>query len=195
MKNHPVRFVVCSIIVGVSLFALSGCGKKKAGSACTANEALCSDKQTILECHDGKLVEMTCKGPKGCGEAATGATRAGRNVTVNYAVTCDFSGNAPGEACTDADSYLCSADKTNMLRCKDKKLVATACRGPKKCSETPTQVDCDTSIAQVGETCNDGYACSTDAKATLKCASGKWAVDEKCKKSCTVSGSGVGCEG
>ncbi len=128
-------------------------------------------------------------------EAATGATRAGRNVTVNYAVTCDFSGNAPGDACTDADSYLCSADKTSMLRCKDKKIVATACRGPKKCTETPTQVDCDTSIAQIGESCVDGFACSTDAKATLKCASGKWAVDEKCKKSCTVSGNGVGCEG
>jgi hypothetical protein len=195
MTKRPIRLVVCSVAACLSIVVLSACGKKKAGSACTGDEALCSDKQTILECHDGKLVEMACKGPKGCAEAATGAKRAGRNVTVNYAVSCDFSGNAVGETCTTNDSFLCSPDKSAMLRCKDKKIVSTACRGPKKCSESATQVDCDSSIAQVGESCDDGYACSTDAKATLKCAAGKWAVDEPCKKSCKASGNSVGCDG
>lgn len=189
------RHVVCLVVTLSSLALLTACGKKKEGASCTGQEALCSDKTNILECHDGKLVAMACKGPKGCAESATGASRAGRNVTVNYAVSCDFSGNAPGEACTQNDAYLCSADKSQMLRCKDGKLLATACRGAKKCTETPTQVDCDTSVAAMGEACDDGYACSTDGKATLKCAGGKWSLDEACKKTCTVSASGVGCTG
>src|SRR5690348_9577432 len=84
--------------------ALPGCKPKakKAGDACKGDEASClADKSAILECHDGKLVQMSCKGPKACNEKLTGATTSGRTVTQNFAVQCDFTGNPAGDTCTD----------------------------------------------------------------------------------------------
>jgi hypothetical protein len=223
--------------------------KKKAGDTCAGDEAVCVDKATILECHDGALRAMACKGPKGCAERHTGTTVSGRNTTHNYAVECDFSGSAAGEPCLD-DTAMCSADKATMVACKDKKVLVARCMGAKKCSETATQVNCDTSVQPLGEPCegedvacspdmkqmlhcaggklalaqhcrgpkgcvvadrkidcdpgaqsagdpcasDGGYECSGDKKTLLKCAGGKWAVDEKCRKTCVTEGKEVGCK-
>jgi hypothetical protein len=122
------------------LLIASGCkSTKKAGDKCSADEASCIDKTNILECQSGVFAQMACKGPKGCSEKATGATHSGRTVTTNYSVECDISGSAVGDACLD-DTSTCSADKTTMVTCKDKKITRTACLGAKACSgSTATQ--------------------------------------------------------
>lgn len=194
-----VRFVArsTSVVVVVSaMLALVAC-KKKAGSSCSGNEALCADKQTILECHDGKLVAMACKGAKGCGEKATGVSRSGNTVTTNYDVTCDFSGNAPGEDCLNDGESVCSGDKTKMATCKNKKLVVDDCLGDKHCTETATAIECDDSVQKVGATCEgNDTACSPDKKQILSCKTGKMAVDSNCRgpKGCHVDGNSIGCD-
>jgi hypothetical protein len=185
------RLVVAGAVL-VLLVTSAGCKflKKKAGGKCTGEEATCLDKANILECHDGMLLQMACKGPKGCAERHTGTTVAGRNTTHNYAVECDFSESVAGEACLD-DTAMCSADKARMVACKDKKILVAKCLGPKKCSETATKVDCDTSVQPVGETCEaEEAACSPDGKQMLHCVSGKLAVAQNCRgpKGCSVSG-------
>jgi hypothetical protein len=245
MKTHAT---LVAIVLG--LLFTAGCkSKPKAGDKCTGDEATCIDKTTILECQAGTYAQMACKGARGCAEKATGTSRSGRTVTTNYAVECDFSAAAAGEACLD-DTSQCNAEKNAMVTCKDKKVTRTACLGPKACSESATQVDCDTSIQPLGADCDandvacspdkktmlhcvkgklalaancrgakactvdnhkidcdhgaqnvadpcetDGdYECSADNKSILKCGAGKWALDQKCKKTCKTTGQNVGCE-
>lgn len=180
------------------LVVSSGCKllKKKAGDACSGDEAVCLDPSTILECHDGKFAQMACKGAKGCAERHTGSSTAGKTVTHNYAVECDFTGNASGEPCLE-DSALCSADKSTMITCKDKKISATKCMGPRQCTETAKEVDCDTTIQPAGGTCEgDDHACTPDKKQMLRCSGGKLVVGASCRgpKGCSVEGQKITCD-
>src|SRR5262245_1586155 len=109
--------VAVLVIMAVVLVGFAGCkGKKKAGDKCAGDEALCLDKNTILECQDSKLASMSCKGPKGCNEKHTGTTHSARTTTHNYTVECDFSTAAAGDGCLDDDSR-CSPDKKLMVSC------------------------------------------------------------------------------
>jgi len=182
--------------VGLALVVASGC-KKKEGASCTGNEASCPDKSSILECQEGKLAAMTCKGPTGCSETHKGTTTAGRTVTHNYAVQCDFTGNAPGEACLDEEAQ-CSADKKSMVSCKNKKIEVHKCLGPKGCSEGATMIECDTSIQVAGESCEgEDVACTPDKKQILKCKGDKFVVGENCRgaKGCSIDGRKIACDG
>jgi hypothetical protein len=185
------------VLVGValSLVVASGC-KKKAGDSCSGNEASCPDKGSILECQDGKLTAMTCKGPTGCSETHKGSTTAGRTVTHNYAVQCDFTGNAPGDPCLD-DEAQCSADKKAMVSCKNKKIEVHKCLGAKGCAEGATMIECDTSIQTAGEACEgEDVACTPDKKQILKCKGAKFAIAENCRgpKACSVDGRKISCD-
>ena len=169
-----MKKTVIVTLVLAAFVAAAGCkGKKKAGDKCTGDEASCLDKTNILECHDGVLAQMTCKGAKGCSEKATGSTRSGKTVTTNFAVDCDFSAAAEGDACLD-DSSQCSADNTTMVTCKAKKITLTKCLGPKACKTSPTVIDCDTSVQPAGAACEgaDDVACTPDKKQMLTCTGG-----------------------
>ena len=192
------KIVVVAVVLGVLVVAAGCKGKKKAaGDKCTGDEASCLDKTNILECHDGALAAMSCKGAKGCLEKPTGATRSGKTVTTNFAVECDFSGAAAGDACLD-ESSQCSADNTTMVTCKAKKVTLTKCLGPKACATSPTQIDCDTSVQPAGAQCEgaDDVACTPDKKQMLRCASGKLVIGTNCRgpKGCTVEGHKIGCD-
>jgi hypothetical protein len=193
-----MKKTVIFTVVLTALVAASGCkGKKKAGDKCTGDEASCLDKTNILECHDGVLAQMTCKGAKGCSEKATGSTRSGKTVTTNFAVDCDFSGAAEGDACLD-DSSQCSADNTTMVTCKAKKIALTKCLGPKACVTSPTVIDCDTSVQPAGAPCEgaDDVACTPDKKQMLTCTGGKLVVGQNCRgpKGCTIEARKIGCD-
>lgn len=191
-----LRRVLIVASVFTVLVVASGC-KKKAGASCTGDEALCTDKNTILECQDGKLVEMTCKGATGCSEKHKGTTHAGRTVTHNYAVQCDFTGNEVGSPCLDEEAQ-CSADKKAMVLCKNKKIEVVKCLGAKGCAEGATQIDCDTTIQTVGAPCEgEDHACTADKKQMLSCKGNKFAVAENCRgpKACTIKDREIGCDG
>lgn len=195
MSKLPRRVVVVVATLAV-LIAAGGC-KKKAGGSCSGDEALCSDKNTILECQDGKLVELACKGPAGCAEKHKGTSRSGQTVTHNYAVLCDFTGNAAGTPCFD-DEAQCSADKKAMVSCKNKKIEVHKCLGPKGCSEGATAIDCDATIQSAGDPCEgEDHACTVDMKQMLSCKANKFVVVENCRgpKACSVTGHDIGCDG
>jgi hypothetical protein len=192
---RPKRLAVIAFAAAIAVMA-AGCKKKKAGASCTGSEALCLDPTTVLECVDGKFAQMTCKGPKGCSQKLQGVTRSGRNVTHNYAIGCDFTGNPAGDACIEDDS-MCSADRKAMVSCKGGKIVSQSCLGPKACKEDANSIECDTTIQPIGEACEgEDFACTPDKKQMLKCDKNKFVVGENCRgaKGCTINDRKIGCD-
>jgi hypothetical protein len=154
-----------------------------AGAACLGDEAACSaDKLRMVACKDHKVLVAKCLGPRACTESA-------RHID------CDTSVQPVGEPCDDPDAVACAPDGKQMLACASGKLApVAACRGPRGCSSTDRKVDCDPGPAQEGDPCRqDGYACAAGGKALLKCANGKWIVDQKCKTTCVAGAGSAAC--
>lgn len=101
-----------------------------------------------------------------------------------------------GDKCV-AGQVAC-ADPASALTCADGKYKAIACRGPKGCSKSGAQIDCDDSVAQENDGCDeeDEVACSVDKKAALGCHGGKFVVDETCKgaKACELKDDKIYCD-
>ena len=170
-------------LMTLGLLGATGC-KPKEGDPCEKGKAVCLDGKTELSCQDGKLLAAPCKGPKGC-------------ATAGNSLTCDISANGAGDICSadDDGAAACSTDNKSMVVCEKGKYAVHPCRGPKACKEG-TKVDCDESVAEVGDACTGaGYKCSGDRKSLLQCKEGKAALDEKCPEgqTCKDQGNEVGC--
>lgn len=165
----------------VAVVGLGGC-KPKPGAACKGSgHAQCNGKQTALVCDDGTWHELACRGPAGCAE-------------LSSRVTCDQDEAHVDDLCLDEGSPACSADRKQVLQCKGKRFVFDVnCLGPKGCSASGSTVECDTSLAQIGDPCGEGSACALDGKSLLRCQGGKWAVEKACKQGCTVAGNTIEC--
>lgn len=177
-------------VLAVLCVALLACKKDpKAGAECkTEGEASCKDKASILTCKSKKWEEVACKGPEGC--QATGAI-----------IKCDESLAQEGDPCGDpqGDHYSCSLDKTAELKCEAGKWKTIGkCGGPKACAPGPVMIDCDNSIAALGDLCgkDNDAACATDKKSILECKGGKFVESQKCEDdtSCKSEGLFVKCE-
>ncbi len=152
--------------------------KAEAGEACEKiDEPTCStDKKQMLVCKDNEWkVEMECSGVHGCVNNAKG-------------VSCTGGVDEVGADCKEDNFYSCTPDKSQMLVCKDKKMVvASLCKGRHGCRLQGKKVDCDNSLSDVGDVCSDGaIACSMDKKAFLECKGGKFAKKQDCKQQCAV---------
>jgi len=93
----------------------------------------------------GQALEETadCNGQHGCVNNVKGAT-------------CDQGSQEAGSACDadQEDSYSCSPDKKTELVCKGGKMVlASNCRGMHGCRQKGDEIDCDSSLAEVGDPC------------------------------------------
>lgn len=140
----------------------------------------------MLVCKAHKWEAVSCGGPKGC-------AMAGRFVD------CDETLATSGMPCgSDPGGYPgCSTDHKVRLKCdagfwrED-----IPCRGPKGCVVSSRFVDCDDSLALVGDACEpDSLACSLDSKSVLACRGAKYAIEETCSpRKCTVRGDTVDCE-
>ncbi len=166
---------------GVPLGTVEGvtCAHDKAekGEKCEEDGvATCStDDKQMLKCVDGEWkVAMECSGVHGC-------------VWSAKEVKCTGGIDEEGAACTQDDTYSCAPDKSKMLVCKDKKMtVASLCKGQHGCRLQGKKVGCDSSLAEVGDACQDGMnACRTDKKAYLECKGGKYEKKKDCK-ACAV---------
>lgn len=153
-----------------------------------ADDYTCSDdKKASLECKSNKwTLDEACLGPKGCTSTA-------------HKVDCDTSLSKEGDKCTRESNHACGLDKKSHLVCKGGKFTLVEnCRGEKACREVGDKIDCDDSLANVGEPCDtaDNHACAVDGKAVLKCNGSKWTADDACKgrKVCKVTGTEVGCQ-
>ncbi|MCE9673688.1 hypothetical protein LY474_38390 [Myxococcus stipitatus] len=122
--NRPL-FVLVSV-VGSLFFA--GCGQS-VGDDCDGGGFICQDAVLALECRDGKLREVQCRGPLGCRESGD-------------TVRCDTSLNGAGDACavTAEGKGLCSKDGKAMLECRQGVLVETA--SCSSCTVVDSEVTC-----------------------------------------------------
>jgi hypothetical protein len=151
------------------------------------NFTCADDKKTALQCKGNKwTLDEACLGPKGC-------------ALVGHDISCDSSLAKEGDKCTREDNNACTRDHKGHLVCKGGKFALTEnCRGEKGCHEVGNKIDCDNSVAQVGEVCDtvNDHTCTADGKSIVKCNGSKWVADEACKgrKLCKVTGSEVGCQ-
>lgn len=103
----------------------------------------------------------------------------------------------PGAKCTGAGLPSCS-DPGTALVCTNGVVTAQACRGPKACTSTAQQVQCDNSLSLAGDTCDQpgDVACAVDHKSALECQNGKFAVAETCRgaRACGVEGDKISCD-
>jgi hypothetical protein len=99
---------------------------------------------------------------------------------------CDATIAEVGEPCAENDKKACATDGRHVLACDEGRMRPQyECRGPNGCRVAERKVNCDLSIARLGDACDklvEGtFACSEDARAIVKCEGGQFIPDEKCK--------------
>jgi hypothetical protein len=134
---------------------------------------MCADEKTLVACRRGKYARVPCRGPGGC-EQESGNTR------------CDATIAEVGEPCAEDDKKACATDGRHVLACEGGRMRPKyECRGENGCRVAERKVNCDLSIARLGDVCDklvEGtFACTEDAKAIVRCEGGKFVADEKCK--------------
>lgn len=175
-----------SMLILALLLAVPGCKAKVGGTCADEGEARC-DGARMLVCQSNRWVEVACAGPGGC-------KRSGRYVD------CDESRARVGDPCgNEPRAYSsCSVDGKVRLRCERGVWRADLpCRGPGGCVHSGRFVDCDDSVAELGDACEPGaYSCSVDRTSMLLCRGGKYTEAERCAPGrCEVSGSTIECAG
>jgi hypothetical protein len=183
-------FSACLVVVLSQCKAL----KPQAGQPCVSNGKLqCVDPSTALLCQNSKLVNLPCRGPRGCRGMGTSST-------------CDDDLSLEGDACQQTlnDNYSCSVDHTKELLCKSGVFTTVrTCKGPKKCTVTGDMINCDDSLADVGDLCvvdpgDANYGCSTDKKIEVVCdgTTSKFQSSNTCRgpKGCFVENEHVFCD-
>jgi hypothetical protein len=187
------RYAIAAKLCASLAVALAGCNlKQKAGDKCTSiGKYICADATGALLCQNGTLVPLPCRGPKGC--QGLGASS-----------QCDDDLALEGDAClpTLNESYACSTDHKKELLCKDGKFATVStCKGPKSCAIQGETVQCDDSMADVGDPCREeagdaNYGCTLDRKWEIVCKGGKFENSNSCRgvKGCWVDGNTVHCD-
>jgi hypothetical protein len=164
------------------------------GDACRVpNKYVCVGPAVALLCRNGKRVAMACRGPDGC----RGEGDASR---------CDDHLGVEGDTCVMKlnESYACTQDHGSQLVCKDGTfVVASTCKGPKKCAVENDVVHCDDDFGDVRDPCiaspnEANYACSTDKKIELVCDASTKSFQpyNSCRgeKGCTIVDEQVHCD-
>ena len=163
----------------------------KPGDPCSADEegaASCSRADAMLACHSGQYTLLPCRGSQGC-------------VNAEGRAICDTSLAEPGDVCHDENLKACSGDGSQVLICKQRTMQRFyLCRGANGCSSAARKLNCDTSIAKLGDACDkklegQAFSCSPDASEILVCKAGAFVHDQSCKngQKCRLSGSSTQC--
>jgi hypothetical protein len=177
---------------GLLVTVLGSCKRPAPGSPCSNNGKIqCVDAVSGLLCQNSVIVALPCRGPHGCGMAAA---------------TCDDDLAMEGDACQQTlnENYSCATDHTKELVCKDGKFqTASTCRGPRKCAVNGSTIECDDSMAELGDTCvvesgDRNFGCSVDKKTEVECdaATNKFVAFNGCRgaKGCWIEGDMVHCD-
>jgi hypothetical protein len=181
-----VRFASPMFFAALVFLMFNCLAKPTAGGKCTkAGDLRCSDTASALYCNAGTYQPISCRGPKGC----TGSATAG--------YTCDDDLAMVGDGCvttTNVD-YSCGMDHKSEVACVSGKFTLNReCKGPGGCSIKNNLIDCDNTIADVGDPCTTGtYGCSSDHNEMLRCVSDKFALDNSCRgpKQCVIKVEGT----
>ena len=148
----------------------------KAGDRCSKDEegaAVCADEETLLVCRGGTTVRSACRGKGGC-------------VEEHGRAACDASIAEEGDPCGAGSKSSCSVSGKEVLVCAGAAMKKTyECRGERGCTVASGKLDCDQSVAKLGDACDPrtegSFSCSEDGKSIVKCAGGRFVADEKCK--------------
>jgi hypothetical protein len=148
----------------------------KAGDRCSKDEegaAVCGDAETMLVCRGGTTVRAGCRGKGGC-------------VEEHGRAACDASIAEEGDPCGAGSKSACSVSGKEVLVCVGAVMKKTyECRGERGCSVASGKIDCDQSVAKVGDGCDPrlegSFACTEDHKGIVKCAGSRFVADETCK--------------
>ena len=197
----PQRQLVCEAGHYIEVPCRKGCSSTEtyvlcdisanvAGDRCSKDEegaATCIGPAERIVCRAGVFQRDLCRGPGGC------RMEAGRAV-------CDVTRALAGDPCRDAGKKACAVDGHGLLACEgDQFRSALACRGPKGCEVNGSRLECDTTLASEGDTCDprqEGHiACNLSSDKTLVCKNQKFVTDSVCARgtSCVVSGKETGC--
>ena len=160
---------------------------KDVGEPCPSTlKADCSsDGKKMLECEGGAWkLRMNCS--KLC-------------VSNVQGVRCENASGAIGDPCTaeQKDSAVCSEDKLQLLVCDGAKFFsASSCRGQNKCRAVGKQIQCDSSMAEIADACEEEgiLSCDTAKKTMLKCVNKKFVKEQACKKRCNNAFDKVSCD-
>ena len=147
------------------------------GEPCPSDKAndCSSDGKKMLECTGGAWkLRMPCS--KLCVSNVNG-------------VRCENAEGKAGDPCTpeQKDQGVCSGDKLQLLVCDGEKMVpASSCRGQNHCRAVGKQLDCDVSMAELGDPCEekDHLSCDTKKKTMLKCDGTHFVKEQDCKQRC-----------
>jgi hypothetical protein len=185
-RAFGLRRIGSVLVALLVVVAAQGC-KPKLGDSCSNNgDAKCMDPSSALLCQNKKWTRLECRGAKGC-------------LLSGAIVECDASAAEERDFCDREGNFSCSTDKKTQLKCeKNAWKVDMKCQGPKGCNASATLVECDDSIAAVGDPCprDEHHTCALDKTAVLVCKGNKFAVSTPCSKgpTCKVDGSTVGCD-
>jgi hypothetical protein len=183
--------VFCALLLSL----LWSCKRPAPGGPCTSiGKYQCADAVSALLCQGGTIVSMPCRGPRGCQGQGTQNS------------ICDDDLAQEGDPCQQTlnENYSCSTDHAKELVCKDGKFqTRRTCKGPKRCSITATTLNCDDSMADVGDNCvpesgDANFACSIDKKIEIQCdaATSKFIASNACRgpRGCWIDGTAVQCD-
>jgi hypothetical protein len=145
------------------------------------------DQKAMLKCDSKRWTKIDdCNGQHGCVSNATGAK-------------CDKGTESAGASCTPQNegNGSCTPDGKSLLVCRGGKMVVAAlCKGMHGCRQLGNKLECNQTIADVGDPCEDyegKFACSSDKKSRLVCRNAKMVKDRTCK-SCSVLIDEVQCQ-
>lgn len=154
------------------------------GDGCnqTDDMACTEDRKSAVSCRAYKfVVSQACKGPRGC-------------IVKGDRTECDDSLADPGDPCMTEGDTACQTDRAALLKCaKGTFRVSNGCRGAKRCTvtakpdENNEHFECDDSITEVGDPCEDEgeLSCSVDHKALNVCKAHQIARSKLCPGACS----------
>jgi hypothetical protein len=160
------------------------------GEACLKDgEPACTgDHKAMIKCEAShwKLIDK-CNGTLGCVSSAQGTK-------------CDLGASTEGSPCTKENegNASCTPDAKGLLLCKGGKMtLAAKCKGMHGCRQKGTELECDETMADLGDVCDSSeyegkFACTTDKKMRLVCKSNKMVKDRACR--CSVMIDKVNCD-
>jgi hypothetical protein len=142
----------------------------------------------MIVCRAGSYRIEHCRGPEGCENTAGRAA-------------CDTSVSKIDDDCQQPAQRACAHDGTRLLGCRAGKMVSIlSCRGENGCQAKGGKLECDLSVAAVGDPCQPemegNHACAADETSIVRCKRGKFVIDQPCAKSerCSNEPSSIACK-
>lgn len=189
--NRPPAPFAFALLAAMALFDCRH--KAKAGDACAEEgKFVCADPTTRLVCTDGKFSLERCASCEQTSSSGFGTTSSFESFSG-----CVRGGVGPeGSACS-GESFDCTADGKEEVRCEGAAYKHYPCRGKGGCTHALSGVVCDDDQALAGDACHgEGAACTTDSKGMLECEKGVFVLATACggPEGCTVTSDKVHCD-